>query len=822
MFGRETEVYVDRYTRLERIGHGGMGVVYKAWDPVLKRRVALKLLHPRFADPRRIRHEAQALARLSHPNIVQVLDIGQKGDEIYLVMEYVPGDGLGSVLAAGCPMPRLLSILEQVVDGLDAAHEQGLVHHDIKPSNVLVSPGGTARVADFGLSRVLQSTTPGRALGGTPGFAAPEQLAGRPCDERVDVYALTALVFASVFGAPPRLDSTQQVEFPNHRSCSRRMRRFLRRGLATDPAERYVSVRQWWLALSDATRSRVPLVVVTLAGAAAVSATALAFSGRDRDPCETASAFPWGPDERAAVREHFDTLALPYAPDAFSHVDEHMTSLSTSWTDVRREACQARQRAALACSNGQRAAADEVYSWMVELQPNELERVGKVLRSLPEPEACTMAALDDASSTALDEAVARGSALVAAGRYADARDLLLEVDRPENTRAHAHSLAMHAMTLARAYNLGAEVDAAAVEFEKAYLLSLLAGRDGLAAQAASRMAGVCASALDDVDGTQRWIRNATSALERSSSADAITRGKVELGIAHAHYALGELDLALKHIELGQGLLPTDDESRSDLLTVLAGVRFAQGDAAGALAAQEEGLELMRTLYGPAHPRTVMPMNNIAILHFELGNPERGQALFEQALALSEKTLGEAHLSTAALRVSIGAASLGRRPPKETIEHFERGLRDLEAGLGPGHRELNPGLQGLASAYLEAERLDDAERTILKAIDAANQQALLDPRAKAGILATHASILRLQGRHAEALQTASSGIEVLEKTLGSDHPNVAVIKVEVAEIHRARGDEVSARVALREAIGIVRNAFGPEHPEVARLEAKLTP
>lgn len=207
-------VVEGRYEVRSRLARGGMSTVYLAVDLRLDRKVALKVLYPHLAeDPElveRFEQEAKTAARLSHPHVVNVLDQGvdehPDGDLAYLVMEYVPGYTLRTVLQRRHAMsPRVaLAYLEAMVDGLAAAHRAGLVHRDMKPENVLVSRDGQIKVADFGLARATTNFTgTGAALVGTVAYISPELVSGSPADERSDVYAVGIMAYEMLTGSQP-------------------------------------------------------------------------------------------------------------------------------------------------------------------------------------------------------------------------------------------------------------------------------------------------------------------------------------------------------------------------------------------------------------------------------------------------------------------------------------------------------------------------------------------------------------------------------------------------------------------------------------------
>ena len=207
--------------RIESVaGRGGMGVVYRATHVHLGRTVALKLLNPELAASSEFRErfirEARAAAELEHPNIVPVYDAGEVEGRLYLAMKFIEGTDLAHLLEQDGPMAadRALGLLEQLASALDAAHEHGLIHRDVKPANALLEDGERLYLTDFGLTRRVDSTRPltatGRAVG-TAAYLAPEQIRGEPLDRRVDVYALGCVLFQCLSGQPPYMRDTDML-----------------------------------------------------------------------------------------------------------------------------------------------------------------------------------------------------------------------------------------------------------------------------------------------------------------------------------------------------------------------------------------------------------------------------------------------------------------------------------------------------------------------------------------------------------------------------------------------------------------------------------
>ena len=206
---------LGRYTIIEPIGSGGMGAVYLARDEKLERSVAIKILAPGLVTGedarRRFRKEALALAKLSHPHIAAVYDVGEQDRVDYLVMECVPGQTLSATLKSGpLTVERATSILLEIAGALEEAHEQGVIHRDLKPANVMITPRGHAKVLDFGIAKLLAPLAPDATasmetgmLIGTPLYMSPEQALGNPVDARTDLWSLGVIYFQLLTGRTP-------------------------------------------------------------------------------------------------------------------------------------------------------------------------------------------------------------------------------------------------------------------------------------------------------------------------------------------------------------------------------------------------------------------------------------------------------------------------------------------------------------------------------------------------------------------------------------------------------------------------------------------
>ncbi|MBJ7280606.1 MAG: protein kinase [Rhodoluna sp.] len=215
----EGKLYGDRYRLVKRIATGGMGEVWQAQDEVILRQVAIKILKQQYmGDPdfvERFRTEAKHAAMINHDGIANVYDYGEDDGSAYLVMELVPGESLSSILEREKTLPdqQVISIIAQTALALDAAHREGLVHRDIKPGNLLISPDGQVKITDFGIARVANQvslTQTGQVMG-TVQYLAPEQATGKPASASGDIYSLGIVAYEALAGKRPFKGETQMA-----------------------------------------------------------------------------------------------------------------------------------------------------------------------------------------------------------------------------------------------------------------------------------------------------------------------------------------------------------------------------------------------------------------------------------------------------------------------------------------------------------------------------------------------------------------------------------------------------------------------------------
>ncbi len=327
---------VGRYRLIEAIGRGGFGVVFKAVDTELGREIALKLLAPgrRGGDAEaRLMREAQAMARLSHPNVLTIYDVGTFDGGVFIAMELVHGGTLARWMKSPRPWREVIDVLARAGRGLEAAHRAGLVHRDFKPENVLVGDDGRVHVTDFGVARLMSDpsgassesapskrgappeaaadaplTRTGMLLG-TPAYMAPEQMNGEPSDVRADVFSFCVACWEALhherpFAGPDLAAlksaiAAHRLSPPSSSSIPARVRRVLARGLHPSPNDRFPTMAALLSALAAAARPRrAPLIAASLALVAVAAVAATYFARRP------VSAAPPPPSPALALEPH--------------------------------------------------------------------------------------------------------------------------------------------------------------------------------------------------------------------------------------------------------------------------------------------------------------------------------------------------------------------------------------------------------------------------------------------------------------------------------------------------------------------------------------
>ncbi len=698
---------LGRFAVLGVLGRGAQGTVLSAFDPLLDRKVAIKVLHAADLDTRaRALREARALARVTHPNVVAVHEAAEADGDVFLVMQLVDGVALHRWLRAERrAVDTVLDALSAVAEGLAAAHAAGVIHGDVKPDNVLVGEGGHAWLADLGTARILGEGD-GRA-GGTPEYFAPERRAGAPPSASADQYALAVTLHEAITGARPEIDRDGR----ERRAVPRRLRPVLRRALASDPTERFSDVQALAAAIKRArARTRLRLVF----GAAAIVAIGLTTRAIAPSPslCHRAAdgiATVWNDDRRAAVLSaaaevnptpHFAALAsLTAAIDR--RADDHaaLAREVCEATRVRAEQSDTRYDARMGCLQRRQ---EELAAFTDTLtrsrSPSAFVAARDGIDALPSLERCSRADIDEAAlgpgeltSTISDarRELDRGWAAFHLAQYREARAIATQVEAIAAATQHS-PLVLETLLFVGATE-GRDGDAARSEraLAQAIMLASELHRDVDVAEAAMALlrARMFAGRLEAVESAADFAR---AALVRVDRAVAEVDGVVGEARLHAGDAAGAL------APIGAALAVERDPARSALLhTLLGSAELQLGHSDRALAYYEKALATAVAHYGDDHPSVAFFLQRLGRGQTASGSIDAALTTLGQALALREASLGPNDRAVASALVDLAAAEAAVARLQTARDHLDRALAIRKNAYGPEHPQLSEPHQRLA-------------------------------------------------------------------------------------------------------------------------------
>ncbi|MDY7231774.1 serine/threonine-protein kinase [Hyalangium rubrum] len=780
---------VGRYLVLERLGAGGMGVVYAAYDPELDRRVALKLLRTRGlgleleAGRALLLREAQAMARVSHPHVVPIYDVGTFGEQVFLAMELVEAQTLRQwLLVAPRSWREVRDAFVQAGRGLAAAHAAGLVHGDVKPENLLVGRDGRVRVTDFGLARTATSgggEVP-RLVGGTPAYMAPEQLAGDgQVDARSDQFSLCVALYEALHGERPFQGATVDAlslevragrvrPAPRGSSVPAWLHRAVLRGLEVEPSRRHASLEALLAALLADPGARRRRWLAWAGGMAlvlgAVVATHALHAHQARacaGAAERAMASVWGTPHQRAVEAAFLGTERPFATAAWAQVRRSLNAYTSAWVTTRTAACEAtRVRGEqseevlgkrMRCLDGRLA---EVAALTQVLAQADADVVGRALRaveSLPAPSGCSDSATlarGAEPSEALRAALVRARALEAAGRYAEGLSVALpaaESARKEGDRAGS---AEGLLAVAELREQAGDYRGAEEALFESLWAAEAVGHDRVAARGWTLAVRLTGERFEQFALARRWRERADAALLRLGGDDGLR--------------------ARLHVNVGR-------------------VLYVQGHYAEAEAQHRQALELLERTVGPESLAVSEVLLKRCAAWTSLGRTEEALELGHRALALREHALGPEHPEVGMALAELAEVRWYRSEFAEAERLSLRSIEVLERALGPEHPGLVSALNTLATTRIPlgwkpVELLPMLERA-LRLMEASGGADSSD-----SAVLTHniAATMARAGRVQEAGRLLAEATARLERKLGREHPTLVVMLISLADVHRMQG------------------------------------
>ena len=840
---------VGRFMLLSQLGEGGSGEVYAAFDPLLDRKVAIKVLRGAGRDETELVREGRFLAKLSHPGVVAVHDAGIHEGRAFLAMELVDGEDLAAWAQprqqAG-DWPAILAALRHAGEGLAAAHDSGLVHGDVKPSNVLVGNDGRARVSDFGIARAGATDTnehdpdaPRPRAAGTPRYMAPEQHDGIAADARSDQYAFCLMAWTVLTGEHPYADAARELSsnassnatqegpgaaahtpdastrlpewlalaeaqrnwspaWPGSPRVPGRIVDALKRGLSLDRAGRFDSMPALLHALAPPGSRR--RFVALLAGGAALAgaATTLAVAD-DRALCSGAEAElaeVWDDDRADDLAETFAAAGVAFADETWTRIEPELSAYATNWIEQHRETCEAttvrgEQSDAvmdlrMACLREARTHLDAVATTLADGELTTIRNAYDVVDELPPLEHC-----------------------------ADVERLTATTPLPENPE------------LVRAIeSLRAEIAAADTRLRAGHYLEAGDRFAELAPQVEALgfpplqveldvRRGAALMLVDDLDGARSMLERALHdalayhqwELAMDASISLVDTVGHRLGLFAEGRALGTAAM---------GLAERDDaETGGDAVTVnvLGMVEQKAGDYAAAEAHYREAISRGTASFGPRSSRVGGYRCNLGNLLRVMSRYEGAQTELRAGLEILEESLGPAHPRVALNYGHLGKLLEMRGEFEEADQVHQRALKLRIAALGEDSTEVAFSRITIASLEISRGRSEQALPLVDAAIAALETKLGPDQADVATALNTKAIALSELGRPADGVAPLRRALEIQSKIFGADHPEVATLHDTLGAvlIHAKRFDE--AETELRKALEIREASLGTNNQPV---------
>ncbi len=814
-----TPVRIGRYTVLDKLGQGGMGIVYAAFDSELDRRVAIKLLRAHSVGAQgeaRLLREAKAMARVAHPNVISVIEVGRHEGSTYVVMEYLRGRTLNDWLADSPGWRAALAVYVQAGRGLAAAHRAGVIHRDFKPHNVMMIEGGVddgrVKVLDFGLARAdadasargepgapagagaLEALTRTGALVGTPLYMAPEQYAGMDADERSDQYSFAVSLYEALFGERPytaeSLDELARViqagaqPRPSARDVPPWLRRVVLRGLERDPAARHGSMDDLVAALEADPSARRRRLVVGVGLVAGTFATAWALARVDAEtstPCEGPEFRLdgiWDEHRAGALQEAFAASSRAYALDTAARARSRLDDYAVDWSEMRREACVSHQRGVqsaatldlrMRCLERRRAGLSALVELLLEADEATITKAVEATTKLDRLARCAdVDALSAARPLPADperaaavlasrRALTRARVLESAGRYEEA----LQVATGEQTTAA--TLDYPPLTTEAALVVGVSHQ------------GLFHGDEADRALSAAFSSGIIA----------RADRFATEALARR----LFVRGVI---LSDPTRALADEELA---VALTERL--ADGDLQWLALNNLGAVLIGEGE--GARARARSLFQRARALEdGPSELERAYTLANLGVLEAEGGARAAAVAAFGEARVEFERALGPHHplLAQILTNEAIALSKHGQR--QRARQRHERAVKIYEgAGMGDNAVVVQPLVMSSALA-LRRRHYDEARALAERAREVAEDEKTGYPLARAHARAAEAEALFGVGRVDESRAAFESLTRFIESSFAANHAVLVAFYTRIAEGALARRDYDEAITLLTRA------------------------
>jgi len=796
---------LGRYIVLSCLGAGGMGVVYAAYDPELDRKVAIKLLRTDAgssgvdAQQARLRllREAQAMARLQHPQVIAIYDVGTIKDQVFIAMEFVDGRTLSQWLKEQPRSQReILDVFSQAGRGLAAAHAVGLIHRDFKPDNVLVGKEGQVRVTDFGLARSVDQSdeyarivpdegepTPSQALSvhltrtgalmGTPRYMAPEQYSGSKTDPRTDQFSFCVALYEALYGTPPFagdtiatlgfnvihgrvLSASPEVRVPTW------MRQVLLRGLSVNPDDRYSSMDALLTALNRE-RNGVPrmwLVTISVIVLALFGNLAYHLRKEDREsPCrgfEKKLNGIWDEARKQELKTRFLGSGKSYAADSWQRIEQTLDDYTENWVKMRTAAC-------IATVRGEHP--PDVFELRRRCLDDHLQEVNAFTSLLGKAEEIVV----EHASTAVHD-------LPPLPVCEDIEALRAPPKPPENPkeRAEYDQISAQLKEVRNEQRIGRY----GVAFEKAralvqraialkygplkaeslYLLGQFEERSGMGHRAEKTFVQAAAAAMESHNQrlvAQTWIR-----LTSLTGYNLHNPEKAESWEMLAEAALEAL-------------------SKSDAQPLLAQLQVARCRVQTYKRAYDRAIEycqqalmLRKELYGTNSAEMAEVLHSMASMYRHQQDFDQAMRYYQEALEVEQNALGPLHPDIASELRGLGILLRDQRRYREAQEYLTKGLSITQKSLGYDHIRTSEFHLLLGMTLMYQNRIAEAYRQFQRCYEIRERAGDSEYSRRAEAAYFLGQALARLGRYNDALALNQVGLEQAEKDRNREEARVA--------------------------------------------------
>ena len=824
---------IGRFVLLDRLGQGGMGAVHAAYDEELDRKVAIKVLLNDYEDDEeqrlRLQREAQAMARLSHPNVAVVHEVGHDHGALFIAMEFIRGQSLESWLRGEPAWPEVLEAFAQAGRGLLAAHEAGIVHRDFKPQNAMRTDDGVVKVLDFGLARAtghapetlraasgpasgqsLTSTlTMAGSVMGTPAYMAPEQHRGEETDARTDQYSFCIAVWRGLAGRRPFEASTliglleTKLEGPttwpdDAPAVPRSVIHALRRGLSPEPADRWPSMASLLDALrwDPGRRRRRWMLGAAALGVAALSGTAIqGWSEARAQRCAGAREKlegVWDESRRAEAKAAITSIDRPYVARVWTRTEGTLDEYADAWVEMHEEACEATS------VRGEQSAA------MLDRRMRCLNRASLQLEA-------TVNTLASADSDVVAKAHVLLAKLPPLARCSNTDALEAQVEPPLPREAEVVGRARRRLARAVSESSAGRPDAAREQIEAAEALLTDVEYGPIHAELGARRA-IVSIALGDYEAAEASLLESL-ALALKERLLLELPGTLRQLIFVVGFHQQRMDDALRYWPLLESI-STDDLDVAASLAAHGKILLRQGRYEEAEAEFRESLRSTERLLDADHATVTSARETLGLALLQQGKYDEAEAELRAVIRARENALGPDHPRVAESRNNLGGAlERQARLDEAELEYGEAARVFLDA-LGPDHPQVTQVRSNHANIAMKQGRNEDAEaeyrqvlRVQLKA-RGADDPGLGNLRNNLGL------VLENLGRYEEAEQELRESLRLKTKTYGEDHPAVAITLGNLGNILAEQGKLEDAERMHREALRIKEKGLGSEHPSTA--------